>query len=126
MSDKTANYEEGLRAFHERDYQKAYRLLISFAEQGHAEAQCIIGNLHDMGLDRPRNEEEAVKWYTKSSEQGYGVASNNLGTIAAAHGDRAGAQRWYKKAEEQGFIGSPLVEPHSGSTTFTKGRRLDE
>jgi TPR repeat protein len=105
MTDKANNYEEGLQAFHEQDYEKAYCLLVSFAEQGHAEAQCIIGNLYDMGLGRPRNVEEARKWYLKSSAQGYGVASHNLGTMASVQNDLAGALRWYLKAEEQGFLG---------------------
>lgn len=109
MTDETINYEEGLRAFREKDYEKTYGILLCFAEQGDPEAQCIIGNLYDGGLGRPRNEEEAVKWYLKSSEQGYGVASNNLGTIALSHGDIERAREWYRKAAEQGFFGSPKL-----------------
>lgn len=109
MPDETITYAEGLQAFQEKDYEKAYRSLIGFAEQRNPEAQCIIGNLCEWGFGRPRDEEEAVKWYLKSSEQGYGVASNNLGTIALCHGEIERAREWYKKAEEQGFLGSPKL-----------------
>ena len=105
MTDASTSYEHALRAFHEGDYSKAFSLLMPFAEAGVAEAQCIIGNIYDFGFGRPRNEAEAIKWYERSSAQGYGVASNNLGTLAVRRGDLEAARMWYDKAEQQGFVG---------------------
>ena len=71
----------GLNAFQVKDYGKALELLKPIADEGAAEAQCIIGNMYQLGLGLERNILKAVKWYKKSAEKGYGVASNNLGEI---------------------------------------------
>lgn len=99
----------GLAAFEAKDYTKAFRLLKPIADQGDAEAQCLIGNMYQLGLGLERDVLEAVKWYKKSAKQGYGVASNNLAEILMV-GDQgvaiaqAEAEKWYQKAREQGFL----------------------
>src|ERR1700726_3862825 len=99
MPNKTRAYQDGLRAFEQKDYDKAFRLLIRYAEGGDSEAQAIIGNFHDLGLaGRLVDTNEAMKWYRRASAQGNGLASNNLGTIAFMQGDEEGAKRWYEKA----------------------------
>lgn len=71
--------------------------------------------MYDLGLGLERDILEAVEWYRKSAEQGYGAASNNLGTIfKSGHEgipiDRAESNKWYQKARDQGFMHSPLIE----------------
>jgi TPR repeat protein len=108
MPKKTKAYQDGLRAFEQKDYDKAFRLLIRYAEGGDSEAQAIIGNFHDLGLaGRLVDTNEAMKWYRRASAQGNGLASNNPGTIAFMQGDEEGAKRWYEKARAQGFAHSP-------------------
>lgn len=103
---------EGLAAFEAQDYTQAFRLLKPVADQGDAEAQCLIANLYHLGLGIDRDILEAVQWYQRSAKQGYGVASNNLGGIIQA-GEPGGApepveaQKWYQKAREQGFPHAP-------------------
>jgi TPR repeat protein len=109
-----SNSEAGLAAFEAEDYVKAFELLKPLAEQGNAEAQCIIGSIYDLGLGIESNALEAVKWYKKSASQGYGVASNNLGTIFYSGHEgidmnRAEASEWYQKARQQGFLHSPNI-----------------
>ena len=109
-----SNLSAGLAAFEAEDYVKAFELLKPMGEKGNAEAQCLIGNMYDLGLGRESNALKAVKWYKKSAEQGYGVASNNLGTIyySGREGivrNRAKASEWYQKARQQGFLHSPDV-----------------
>lgn len=102
----------GLTAFESKNYDDAFTLLKPLAERGDAEAQCIIANMYHLGLGLEKDVLEAVKWYKKSAAQGYGVASNNLGTILTI-GDRGvavdkiGAEKWYQKARKQGFLHSP-------------------
>ncbi len=101
--------EEGLAAFEARDYTKAFELLKPIAEQGDAEAQCIIANMYHLGLGLDRNGSEAIKWYMLSAKKGYGVASNNLAEIFRAGScdvapDQAAAEKWYHKARKQGFL----------------------
>ena len=108
MSDLT----DGLNAFKNKDYAAAMTVLMPLAEQGNPEAQCVIANLYHLGLGVAVNIDTAIKWYRKSAEQGYGVASNNLGSIFLA-GDYGGspdceeAKKWYQKAREQGFDHTP-------------------
>lgn len=67
-----SNLEEGLAAFKTGDYTKAFELLKPVAEQGDAEAQCIIGNMYQLGIGIERSDSsgsEAIQWYIKSAEQ---------------------------------------------------------
>lgn len=99
----------GLAAFETEDYTNAFKLLKPIADRGDAEAQCIVANLYHLGLGVEKDVLEAVKWYNKSAEQGYGVASNNLAEIFA-FGDwgiainKVKAEKWQQKAREQGFL----------------------
>lgn len=109
-----SNLSAGLAAFEAKKYEEAFELLMPIAEQGNAEAQCIIGSMYDLGLGIESNVLEAVKWYNKSASQGYAVASNNLGTIyySGKEGivrNRAKASEWYQKARQQGFLHSPNI-----------------
>jgi TPR repeat protein len=106
---------EGLSAFESKDYLRAFRILKPIAESGDAEAQCIVANMYHLGLGLDQNISQAIDWYRKSAEQGYGVASNNLAGIfkVGVHGDdpdSAAAEYWYGKAREQGFLHTPSNE----------------
>lgn len=107
-----SNLTAGLAAFEAKDYTNAFKLLKPIADQGDAEAQCMVANMYHLGLGLERDVLEAVKWYKKSAEQGYGVASNNLAGIFMM-GDQgiaiaqAEAEKWYQKAKEQGFLHAP-------------------
>lgn len=106
------NLAQGIAAFEAGDYTIAFKILKPIANRGEPEAQCIIANIYHLGLGLERNILEAVKWYKKSAEQGYGLASNNLAGIFligddGIEVDQAEAEQWYKKAIEQGFIYTP-------------------
>jgi TPR repeat protein len=110
-----SSMSEGLSAFESKDYLRAFHILESIAKSGDAEAQCIVANMYHLGLGLEQNISQAVEWYRKSAEQGYGVASNNLAGIyqIGVHGDdpdSTAAEYWYKKAREQGFLHSPSDE----------------
>lgn len=100
--------QEGIVAFESQDYLKAFGILYPIAEQGDAEAQCIIANIYHLGLGIEKNGTEAIKWYLKSARQGYAIASNNLAGIFLV-GDcgvtvnQIEAARWYQLSREQGF-----------------------
>ena len=105
MTDLTA----GLAAFETKNYTDAFKLLKPIAERGDAEAQCIVANMYHLGLGLERDVPEAVKYYKKAAAQGYGVASNNLGTIFTIGDgdiaiDRVEAEKWFQKSKEQKFL----------------------
>ena len=106
------NLAEGMAAFKAGNYEVAFAILKPIADCGEAEPQCIIANMYHLGLGMEINTLEAVKWYRKSAEQGYGVASNNLAGIFkigddGIEVDRTKAEKLRKKAREQGFLHGP-------------------
>ena len=103
------NLAEGVAAFKAGDYTVAFEILKPIADSGEAEPQCMIANMYHLGLGMETNMLEAVEWYKKSAEQGYGVASNNLAEIFeigddCIEADRTEAIRLRKQAREQGFL----------------------
>ncbi|MBE9189992.1 sel1 repeat family protein [Gloeocapsopsis crepidinum LEGE 06123] len=101
--------KKGITAFKSEDYTKAFELLKPIADRGNAEAQCIIANMYHLGLGLDCDISEAVKWYKKSANQGYGLAANNLGCIFMMgapdiDASQAEAEKWYQKARRQGFL----------------------
>lgn len=76
-----SNLQKGLQAFAQKNYSETLTLLKPLAEDGHSEAQCILGNIYHLGLGVDSNIQEAIKWYQKSAKQGYSIAENNLNTI---------------------------------------------
>ena len=124
--------EKGLAAFNTQDYTQAFTLLKPLAEQGNAESQCMIASMYHLGLGRERIILEAIKWYIKSADQGYGVASNNLAGIylCGADGvaaDRTSAEQWFQKAREQGFLHTPISSAYlnqARSPVSTEERKI--
>lgn len=108
-----ANLDDGKLAFKNGQYATALPILLSCAEQGDPESQCMLGNVYELGLDTHPDLSEAVKWYLKSAAQGYAIASNNLATIFQTGGEDCPinvleAEQWRRKAIEQGFMHSPF------------------
>lgn len=102
----------GLEAFENQRYSEAHSLLRPLAEQGNPEAQCVIGNVYQLGLGVEPDLAAAAEWYRKSAEQGYGVASNNLaGMMQTGYEgvppNPTEASRLYEQAQQQGFDHSP-------------------
>ena len=83
---------------------RAYRAAAE--EWNSADAQYELGDCYYFGVGVEQNLEEAVKWYTKSAEQGNASAQTNLGDAytfgEGVDADRAEAVRWYLKAAKQG------------------------
>lgn len=87
------DFQEGLDAIHETNYEKALEKLIPLAEHGHPAAQYNIGVMHEWGNGMPQDNANALKWYKRSAERSHKDAQNNLGAL-------------YSKGEgtEQNFI----------------------
>ncbi|MBD2088323.1 sel1 repeat family protein [Microcoleus sp. FACHB-1515] len=100
----------GQREFEAGKYDRALPLLLPVAQDGHAEAQCMIGCIYQLGLGSAAPDfHEAIAWYRRAAALGYGVASNNLaGMYLSGSGvpvDRDRARQLYEQARSQGFIG---------------------
>lgn len=88
------------------------------AEQGHAQAQVLLGY-------RSENAVEAVRWYRMAAEQGLAAAQFYLGqAYRDGNGvlkDDAEAVRWYRMAAEQGATAAQfyLAATYSLAATYT-------
>ncbi|MBR3627629.1 MAG: SEL1-like repeat protein [Elusimicrobia bacterium] len=96
------NFLQKLKISAENGDSDALSSLRNFAEQGNSEAQYYLGKYYYEQED----EQEAVKWFTKSAEQGDEYAIQELKILAKPikHEQRneKEAFKWYKKAAEQG------------------------
>ena len=70
--------EKAKSAFDAKDYQTAFEIWKSLAEQGNAEAQFNCGLMNHNGLGIKQDHKEAVKWWELAGEQGNAEAQINL------------------------------------------------
>ncbi len=73
--------------------------LIYAAEQGDAEAQFNLGNMYRKGEGVPQSDQEAVKWYRLSAEQGDAIAYDSGEGVPQSDQE---AVKWYRLSAEQG------------------------
>ena len=103
-------FDEAVGAVIRRDYATAIRGFRVHAEQGHAEAQLMLGGMYADGRGVLKDDAEAVRWYRLAADQGLAVAQNSLGFMYAnGEGvlkDDAEAVRWYRLAADQGDAGA--------------------
>lgn len=91
-----------------QDLQEAARLLTNAAEQGHLEAQLLLGRMSLQGKGMSRNPETGVKWLGRAATGGNIEAMNELGECLF-HGtgtlvDIGEALRWFRAAADKGHI----------------------
>jgi len=79
-----------------------YRLA---AEQGDADAQCMLGDAYHRGIGVPEDDVEAVKWYRKAADPGLARAQYSLGnayyTGRGVEQDYVEAVKWYRLSADQ-------------------------
>jgi TPR repeat protein len=77
------------------------------AELGDAQAASNLAYMYEYGKGMPKNQNEAIKWYTRAAEGGIAEAQNNLGYIYAngkgIPKNLPQAVILYSKAAEQGL-----------------------
>jgi TPR repeat protein len=74
-----AGMAEGVAAYRRGDHEAALREWQPLAEQGNAEAQRFLGDLHGRGEGVSRNFTESARWYGKAAEQGDWQAQTAFG-----------------------------------------------
>ncbi len=72
-------YEEGKKAYLDKDYEKALSILKPLAEQGDSQAQVTLGIMYDFGNGVRKDTTEAIKWYIKAAEQGIPAVQHDVG-----------------------------------------------
>jgi TPR repeat protein len=88
--------------------EHAYKHLRKLADAGNVQAQNGIGNFYADGKFVPKDEAEALKWWTKAAEQGFREAQYNVAQArlrAIRHDDdMVKVNEWLLKAAEQGLL----------------------
>ena len=69
----------GCAYFREKKFDDAKICFAKAAEQGHAQAQFLLGLFYMEGLAVAKDEAEAVKWFSNAAQQGNEYAEYNLG-----------------------------------------------
>ena len=81
----------GVKEFRAQQFTVALPLLLKSAQQGYPEAQCMLGNLYQLGIgDTEVDETTAIYWYYQAARQGYSTATGNLAGMVWSNLSRSG------------------------------------
>mgnify|MGYP001080174181 CR=1 FL=1 len=102
-------FQQGLTAYEQSNYQTAFKLWLPLAEQGDANVQFNLGVMYAEGQGVKQDDFEAVKWYRQAAEQGYANAQAILGfSYLLGKGvqvNKSLAKEWFGKACDNGDQG---------------------
>jgi uncharacterized protein len=97
--------EDGLTAFREGNYPKAFNIWKPLAEAGNADAQYNVGLLYMNGLGVAKNSRIARTLFMAAAKQGQADAQYNLGLMyyqgTSVFRSNKDAVNWWKKAAAQ-------------------------
>jgi len=106
VTEISADFDRGEKAFHAGNYELAMALLKPLAERGGARAQHYLGSMYDGGHGVKQDYREAIRWHLRSAEQGDADSQSHLGFLyengLGAAREQALAAQWYAKAADQG------------------------
>ena len=109
-----------------KDYQTAFEIWKSLAEQRNAEAQFNLGRMYSYGRGVKQNHKKAVKWYQLAGEQGNAEAQFNCGLMyhngLGVKQDHKEAVKWLELAGE---LGNAEAQINLGRM-YAKGRGVKE
>ena len=100
-------FQQGLTAYEQSNYQTAFKLWLPLAEQGDANVQFNLGVMYAEGQGVKQDDFEAVKWYRKAAEQGDADAQAILGFLyllgeRGVQVNKSLAKEWFGKACDNG------------------------
>lgn len=75
------SFHEGVRAFEQQDYDKAFTLFTQLASQGHIDALNNLGALYQTGRGVTKNYPKAIETYKKAAIFGHINAAYNLANL---------------------------------------------
>ena len=93
-----------------QDYTQAAAWYRKGADQGHADAQFLLGVSYSHGQGVTQDYAQAAAWYLRAADQGRADAKRNLGLLyTTGRGvlqDYAQAVAWFRKGADEGDAGS--------------------
>ncbi|WP_022662788.1 SEL1-like repeat protein [Paucidesulfovibrio longus] len=79
----SADYEAGLKAASQRDYQTARAEFLAAAEQADPQAQYALGMLHYQGKGVEQDERAALEWFLKARDNGHPKAGEMVDLLTS-------------------------------------------
>ena len=101
-----ADFASGNAAAERGDYKKALEIWMPLAKNGDAKSQNGLGLLFKYVQE---DADEAMRWLTLSSQQGYVDAQANLGQLLFELGDKTAGTKWFKEAAGRGHPLSQVI-----------------
>ena len=75
------DFNDGMRAIKNRNYEEAARIFRVAAEKGNKYAQHCLGVMLHKGLGVKKNQKESFKWLDLAAKQGLSQANFDLGIL---------------------------------------------
>ncbi len=137
-----ASYEEGKKAYLDKDYAQALEILEPLAENGDSQAQVTLGIMYDFGHGVAKDPAKAIEWYIKAAEQGIPVVQHDVGVKyfqgQGVEQDYLKAAYWWEQSANAGLADSQFnlgllyyrgigleVDYQKASTLFTSAAEQD-
>ncbi len=102
----SADFEKGMKAYENEDYEKALNEWLLLGKSGHVKAQLNIGIMYEFGKGVSKNYFEAIKWYELAAKQGNVKAQSYLGFIYVdgikVSQNYKKSAKWFRLAANQG------------------------
>ena len=95
-ADNTTQFKQALTAYQADNYEQAFHLWQSLAQQGDAEAQFNLGVMYSNGQGVTQDYRQAMAWYQKAANQGHAIAQYNL---AVMYANGRGVAQDYRQAK---------------------------
>jgi TPR repeat protein len=104
--------DDGMDAYHQKDYSKAAELWRPLAELGDTGAQYLLATLYAEGKGVDRNDAVAFMWFQRAASHGDAAAQYNVGvsyaTGAGVQKSDVEAAKWFRRAADQGVAFAQL------------------
>jgi TPR repeat protein len=105
-----ASYEDGKKAYLDKDYAQALKILKPLAENGDSQAQVTLGIMYDFGHGVSKDPGKAIEWYIKAAEQGIPVVQHDVGVKyfqgQGVEQDYLKAAYWWEQSANAGLADS--------------------
>ena len=126
------DYQDGLDAYHRKEYRAAIEKWEPLAKRGDSLAQNKLGRMYNKGKGVVQDYKEAVRWFRLSAEQGDALAQKNLGRMynkgKGVPKDFVQAHMWFNLAEKNGHESAfriiSIIEKRMTSKDIIEAQKL--
>ena len=98
--------KQAAKAYDIGDYDTSLQVRLALAQEGHGEAQQLLGQMYYDGIGVDQHYKSAAQWWEMASEQGNTIAQNDLGVLyhegLGVEQDYQKAAFWYQAAASKG------------------------